>query len=144
MAEVEFEGATFQLADKVGLMPLMRFAHVARSGVDANDMAGLAAIYEMLQSVIVDEDWERFEEHATKVRADGDDLNEVVKQAIELISQRPTEGPSDSSDGPKLTSVSSADDSSSRVIHRLEQEGRPSVALMVQRAQQARVSAATG
>lgn len=123
-------------------MPLMRFAHLAQKGIDSNDMDGLVAIYDLLRAVIADEDWRRFEEHASVTRADGDDLLAVVKQAMALISERPTVRPSDSSDGPPATNVSSAGDSSSRVIHRLEQEGRPSLALMVQQREQAsRVSA---
>ncbi|NUQ32421.1 MAG: hypothetical protein HOP99_06335 [Dermatophilaceae bacterium] len=136
MSDLTFEGQSFALASKVGLMPLMKFAHIARQGVDANDMEGLVAIYDMLRNVIADEDWERFESHATTVRADGDDLMGLVQQAIQAISERPTERPSDSSDGPQTTSVSSAGDSSSRVIRRLEEQGRPSLALMVQQAQE--------
>lgn len=141
MAELAWQGASFAVADKVGLMPLLKFAHLSKKGVDANDMEGLSAIYDLLRSVIADDAWDRFEEHATVVRADGDDLMEVVSQAIEVISARPTDGPSDSSDGPQTVSESSADDSSSRVMHRLEQEGRPSLALMVQQAQGSRASA---
>lgn len=136
MSDLTFEGQSFALASKVGLMPLMKFAHIARQGVDANDMEGLVAIYDMLRNVIADEDWERFESHATTVRADGDDLMGLVQQAIQAISERPTERPSDSSDGPQTTSDSSAGDSSSRVIRRLEEQGRPSLALMVQQAQE--------
>lgn len=136
MSDLTFEGQSFTLASKVGLMPLMKFAHIARQGVDANDMEGLVAIYDMLRNVIADEDWERFESHATTVRADGDDLMGLVQQAIQAISERPTERPSDSSDGPQTTSDSSAGDSSSRVIRRLEEQGRPSLALMVQQAQE--------
>jgi hypothetical protein len=141
VAELEFEGASFAVASKVGLMPLLRFAHLSKQGVDANDMDGMSAIYDLLRSVIADEDWGRFENHASVVRADGDDLMGVVSQAIELISERPTVRPSESSDGSAITSVSSVVDSSSRVIRRLEQEGRPSIALAVQQAQDSRVSA---
>jgi hypothetical protein len=136
VSDLQFEGQSFALATKVGLMPLMRFAHLAQKGIDAADMDGLVAIYDLLRNVIADEDWGRFEEHASVTRADGDDLLEVVKQAMAAISERPTDRPSDSSDGPQATSDSSADVSSSPVIHRLEQEGRPSIALMVQQAQE--------
>lgn len=132
-----FEGRQFQLAQKVGLMPLMAFAHLAKDGVDANDMAGLAATYALLRSVIADEAWPAFEDHASLVRADGDDLMAVVTQAIEIISARPTVRPSDSSVGPVIVSEHSAVDSSSAVIHRLEAEGRPSIALMVRQREQA-------
>lgn len=131
-----FAGKPFKVADKLGLMPLLRFAHLAKQGVDSDDMEGLVAIYDLLVNVIAPEDWEAFEQHAVDVRAEGDDLMLVVTQAIEMISSRPTERPSVSSDGPGRTSPSSPGDSSSRVIRRLEKEGRPSIALMVRQAQE--------
>ena len=140
VAVLTFEGKPFKVAPKVGLMPLMKFAKLAKQGVDASDMDGLAAIYDLLRSVIADEDWDRFEDHAALVRADGDDLMAVVSQAVEVISQRPTARPSDSSDGPSNASDSSAGDSSSRVIHRLEEQGRPSLALMVKQAEGSRAT----
>ena len=141
MSELTFSGETFRLADKVGLMPLMRFAHVSRRGVDSNDMEGLAAIYDLLKQCLADEEWDRFEDHATDVRADGDDLLAVVSQAIEAIAARPTSEPSDSSDGPTHTSGSSADGSSSPVIARLVERGRPDLAVIVDQAQRSRISA---
>lgn len=49
---VEFMGARFRIADKVGLMPLMKFAAAADTGMDTSDMAGLAAVYSMLKDAI--------------------------------------------------------------------------------------------
>ena len=141
MSDLDFAGETFRLADKIGLMPLMRFAHVSRRGVDSNDMEGLAAIYDLLKQCLADEEWARFEDHATAVRADGDDLLGVVSQAIEAIAERPTKEPSDSSDGPTRMSGSSTDGSSSPVIDRLVERGRPDLALFVDQAQRSRVSA---
>lgn len=141
MSDLTFAGESFRLADKIGLMPLMRFAHVSRRGVDSNDMEGLAAIYDLLKQCVADEDWDRFEDHATTTRADGDDLLEVVSQAVQAIAERPTQEPSDSSDGPTRTSGSSAGGSSSRVIARLEERGRPDLAVIVDQAQRSRNSA---
>lgn len=141
MSEIQFAGEQFRVADKVGLMPLMRFAHVARQGVDANDMDGLDAIYTLLQQCIADDEWQRFEDAATRVRADGDDLIAVVTAAIEIISARPTGQPSDSSVGLPTTSVNSEGGSSSPVIDRLMERSRPDLALIVSRAQDSRVSA---
>jgi hypothetical protein len=97
---VEFLGKEFAIADKIGLMPLMRFAHAAQSGLDSNDMEGMAALYDMLRQSIADESvlvfqgrritreeanelppeatdqvtvfggWDVFEAHATRERAD--------------------------------------------------------------------------
>lgn len=133
---LKFRGESFGVAPVVGLMPLLRFAHLAKQGIEADDMEGLVAIYDLLKSVIADDEWERFQTFATDIRATGDDLMEAVADAIQLISSRPSSRPSDSSDGPSTTSPSSPEDSGSRVIRRLEREGRPSIALMVRQAQE--------
>lgn len=138
---VTFAGEEFALSDRIGLMPLMRFAHVARSGVDSGDMEALDAMYRLLEQCFTEESWLRFEDAATKARADGDELMGVVKDAIQTISARPTGRPSDSSDGPPAMTESSADDSSSPVIARLVSEGRPDLALIVSMAQESRASA---
>lgn len=143
MADVDFAGESFRTADRIGVMPLMRFAKVAQAGVDANEMAGLAAMYDLLEQCIDPADWLRFQAHADKVRADGDELMAVVKAVIEALSDRPTSRPSDSSDGPSTTSTSSLADSSSQVIVDFERKGRPQLAAQVLLAQQARASRAS-
>jgi len=102
---VEFMGKEFAIANKIGLMPLMRFAHAAKSGLDSDDMEGMAAMYDMLRQCIADESvfvfqgrqitraeanelppeavdsvvvfggWDEFEAHATRERSD--DLAEL-------------------------------------------------------------------
>ena len=104
---VTFMDEQYRVAEKVGLMPLMRFAHAARKGANADDMEGLAAIYDMLRDCIHPGDWDRFEADATTKKAEGDDLLPVVTQTIELLTARPTQRPSDSSAGPSKTSESS-------------------------------------
>jgi hypothetical protein len=139
-ATVEFAGERFGIADRVGLMAMMRFAKVAKSGVDSNELDGLAAMYDLLEQCIADDEWERFQAHADKVRADGDELMTVVNNVFGVLSERPTRRPSDSSAGPSTTKANSTGDSSSRVIARLEEQGRPDLALVVSRAQAARAS----
>lgn len=141
MAELAFAGESFELRERLGLMPLMRYAHAAAQGLDTRDMEGMAAMYDMLKAVIAPSDWARFQQAAAESYADGDQLFDVINEAIRTISARPTSRPSDSSDGPPPESDSSADDSPSQVIARLEREGRPSLALMVQQAQRSKVSA---
>ena len=143
MSDVSFGGESFAAAESIGLMALMRFAHVARSGTDANDMAGLAAMYELLEQCIEPSDWERFQQTAMRTRATGDDLMRVVKDVIQAASARPTGRSSDSSDGPTATAPSSeSSDAPLRVVRRLESEGRPDLALMVTMAQEAKASVA--
>lgn len=128
---ITFGGEEFRIADKVGLMPLMRFAHVASGGVDAEDMAGLVAIHDLLEQCFPEDEWSRFQRVATKTRADGAELMGVIKSVFEAIGRRPTGRSSDSSDGPTPTPLRSVDGSSSEVIARLQSKGRPDLAYMV-------------
>jgi hypothetical protein len=133
---VGFMGAEFAVADKIGLMPLMRFAKIAKSGVDSADEDGLAAMYDLLQQCIADEDWGKFEAHADKTRADDEELMQVVKDVMAILSERPTRRPSDSSPGPQSTTPISAEDSSAlEVVQRLKSQGRPDLAMAVLRQQ---------
>jgi hypothetical protein len=146
MADVEFGGETFKRADAVGLMALMRFAHVAKSGTDSNDLDGLAAMYELLEQCIHEDDWQRFQKTALKVKAKGDDLMGVVRKVISGESDRPTSRPSDSSDGPIVIGQSSESEQPRpaylRVVEREEASGRPDRALMVLMAQEQMASTA--
>lgn len=138
---VTFLGQEFTLAEKVSNLALMRFAKVASRGVDADDMEGLAALYDVLHQCIDPAEWRAFEAHADDVRAQGDDLLELLQEVLPRIADRPTGRPSDSSGGPVSSSESSAGDSSLRVIARLERQGRPDLALMVDQARASRASA---
>lgn len=140
----EFLGESFDVAERVSTLALMRFAKVASAGVDVDDMAGLAAMYDLLQQAVAPSDWSRFEAHADAQRVQSDDLLAVIQEVLPIIAGRPTGQPSASSAGRQSRSEPSADDSSSQVIARLEGKGRPDLALMVDeahRAQGSRVSA---
>jgi hypothetical protein len=138
--QIEFLGRGFTVAAKVGLMPLLRFAKAAKSGLDSSDVEGMAAMYDLLQQCIVDEEWAAFEQHATTQRADDEDLMDFIKRVMAVLSGRPTKRPSDSSTGPQNARSSYGDALSSRVTSRLEQQGRPDLALIVTEAQEARAS----
>ena len=136
MTTVDFLGESFRVADRVGALPLMRFAKIAKSGVDANELDGLVAMYDLLGQVIHAEDWARFEDHADDQHADGDQLLELVQEALALVAARPTGRLSDSSDGPQTIEPRSTDVSSSPVISRLNEQGRPDLALLVRKRQE--------
>jgi hypothetical protein len=134
---VEFFGEEYRLAPKVGLMPLLKFAHAANQGVGADDMEGMAALYAIIRDVVYrgepacgecedckrhpDEparcqyfeagDWDRFERAAIDEQADGDQLLDFVHEAIEQISARPTNAPSGSSSRARSTSPKSREPS---------------------------------
>jgi hypothetical protein len=124
-------GQEFEVAERVGSLPLMRFAKLARTGISSDDFEGMAAMYDLLKSCIADHEWDRFEAVADAERVDGDTLFAVVQDTFAVLAGRPTSRPSDSSDGPGGTSRSSTDASSSRAISRLEGKGRGDLALLV-------------
>lgn len=134
---VEFMGKKFRIADKIGLMPLLKFS--AFSNVDVSDPRALSAMYAMLRDCIhpgddpcgkcdncrggaeyrcqerTDRgDWSAFEDHAMITRASADDLMDVITKVMELISGRPTQQPATSSGGRRTSSGGSTGTSSGR------------------------------
>jgi len=130
---VTLAGEDFRVAEKVGLMPLLKFSHAADLRTD--DERAYSALYEILRDVILEADepcgecpgcktagtgatardcvfadegdWERFQDHAVRCKADADELMDVVAQAIKVIAARPTGSPSGSSTGRRDTSRNS-------------------------------------
>jgi hypothetical protein len=145
---VRLSGEEFRAAWPVPVMALAEFAHVSQGGADSNDMDGLAAMYDLFESVIDPEDWDRFKRHAKKSRATDKDLMLLVRKVITGQTDRPTVRPSDSSDGPEVTEPSSESEQDSsepsdltlRVVQREERGGRPDRALMVLMAHEASVA----
>lgn len=134
---IEFMGQRFKLAEKIGLMPLLKFAHASKKGIDSGDMEGLAVMYEMIRDCIDTEpsvryerdaktgaevpvygesEWDRFERVAVDQKADDQDLFGVVTKAIEAISSRPTSRRSESSTGSSATSGTSRESSTSQAM----------------------------
>jgi hypothetical protein len=127
---ITLAGEDFRVAEKVGLMPLLKFSYAANLRTD--DERAYAALYEILRDVILEDeppcgkcagckaagknpatedcqfaeegDWGKFQQHAVDCKADADELMDVVAQAIRIISARPTESPSASSNGRQPTS----------------------------------------
>lgn len=133
---VEFMGRRFRIADKIGLMPLLKFS--AHAEMKTTDPKALGAMYAMLRDCIHpgtpgcgeckdckagDEekcasydagDWHAFEDHAMTTKADAEDLLDVITHTMELISGRPTGPPSASSSGRRAISDRSTARSSGR------------------------------
>lgn len=131
-------GETFEIAEKVGLAPLMRFAKVAASGLTTNEMRSLTVMSDLLEQCFATEaEFDRFMDLATVQRVGAEEILDVIKATIEVISARPTLRPSNYSDGPQSTSERSPEDSYSRVIREHEQQGRPDLALVYVRAREA-------
>lgn len=147
---VRFKGEDFKAAWPVPPMALMEYASAAQYGMDSGSMEGLAAIFDLLESVIEPDDWERFRRHAKKARVSDKDLLLLIRKCITGQTERPTSPASDSSDGPVSTEPSSEPESSSvaeqaeewlRVKAREEASGRPDRALMVLMAHEVRSAA---
>lgn len=136
MAEISFHGEAFPVPERINALAYMRYAEASVRGVDSDDMEGLAVMYVLLKSCFTEQDWHRFEALCLQHNSTHAELLEVVKQIFEAVAARPTQRPSDSSDGPASTSPSSAEDSSSQVIEDLVSQGRPDLALVVKGTQE--------
>jgi hypothetical protein len=142
VSEIEFFGERLKLSEPSDFeFAMMEFAEVAED-LDADTLAGAAAVMRILKAVIHPDDVKRFVRLARTNHAQVErDLMPIVVDAFTRETDRPTGQPSESSDGLQPTSAPSADVSSLRVIRRLEQQGRPDLALMVDQAQRSRASA---
>ncbi len=132
--KVELLGKKFRIAEKVGLMPLLKFA--SASDMSTDDPRALSAVYSMLKDCIFEGtpgcgecehctagnesscksydkgDWGEFELHAMDTKADADELLSVITQVMEIISGRPTKQPGTSSAGQRTTRRGSTGNSS--------------------------------
>jgi hypothetical protein len=140
---VSFMGDDYRISERVGLMPLLKFANAADRGLNAEDMAGMAAMYAMIRDCIykgeppcgsceactaaqpgtppsavgceqfVEGDWDRFERAAIDKQAGPDELFDVVNEVIERVTANPTSARSDSSPAARSASTRSREPSSS-------------------------------
>lgn len=124
--------------DALGYPLWMRFAKAARTDVDLYSIEGASLVHDVLQASIVPEQWAAFEQAAAEARCDADTMWQALMDALGVISERPTQRPIDSSDGPPIPSTppSSEVASVSPVAARLEAQGRPDLALLVSRTQE--------
>jgi hypothetical protein len=118
---LEFKGRRFGLSDRIGLMPLLKFAHAAKSGLTSDDMEGLSAMYLLIRSCLDrtpgpddgPSQWDMFEQYAIDTDADGEELSGLINRAVQVISSRPPKRPGDSSPSSTPTSESGKGSSSS-------------------------------
>lgn len=133
--EFRFYGHSFGVAQEVGAMPLLRFAAIADAGTQADELAGLAAMYELLRDCLVPEPvevatgrmvevegqmvaemrtlhgWPKFQKVAADNKVDADELMRVCGAVYQAITGRPTRRPSASADGSPETTESSREPS---------------------------------
>lgn len=140
---VEFWGEQLKLADKVGMMPVMRLARVQQrvagsskpSDADAAEL--MVAMLDVVEQCLADEEWSRFEHLATIHRIGTREIEAFLDTVMLAVADRPTSRSSDSSDGPRTIEPSSTDGSSLPVIDRFNAQGRPDLALLVRKRQEA-------
>lgn len=89
---VPLAGKSFRLNETIGIMPLMEWA-AALDVVDVKSVPQLASFYRLLKSLVHDEDWDAFREHATVSKCSDQDLLDYYSAAIEAMSARPTQAP---------------------------------------------------
>jgi hypothetical protein len=135
----EFFEATVRVDPGFGELDFADLMAKART-VDTEGPSGMGLLVDIVRNMVHEGDFEQFWKIARRERQTVTDLMEIVYAVVEAVAERPTEQPSDSSAGLQSAGPSSTADSSSQVIRRLEQSGRPDLALMVTQAQEARVA----
>jgi hypothetical protein len=135
MGSVEFFGEQFDLNTEVSEFALMEFAEAAADGLDADMMAGMAAMLRLVKECVVSADVARFVKSARKNRASSTDLLPVIQATFKATTERPTSQPSDSSDGLSVIEPSSVANYDVRGLERLN--GRPDLQLAVLHARSA-------
>jgi hypothetical protein len=133
---VPWLGENFRLAEKIAFTPFMVFGKMAAEAVDTMDPEAFAAMYDVVWSVVHEDDWKKWLSHSTKMRADDTEILQFIQLSQEVMSGRPIGQSSDSSGGPQNTKQSSAGGASVRVLDRLN--GRPDLQLAVIKAQEDR------
>lgn len=168
---VEFYGRRFAVRERMSLLPMMKFATIAKRqkaqagqpGAPSDgqqEMEALAALFELLEQCIAPSDFGAFYEHALSVGAQQQDLMQLVAdagraaQSGEAREPRPSQPSSNSPAGRSTTAPSSGGGSSSaaasvpmgslEVQRAQEARGRPDIALVVQRAREASTRTSTG
>ena len=135
MASVEFFGESFALNAEVSEFALMEFAEAAADGLDADAMAGMAAMMRLIKECIVPADVARFLKSARKNRAESKDLLPILTATFEQVTEHPTGLPSDSSDGQTVIVPSSVVKPADRGLEHFA--GRPDLQLAVQHSRSA-------
>lgn len=131
MPDVEFFGEKLTLVDAPPKYALMVYAERV-SGADLDNADGetearaQAAILRLARACVATADRAKFERLAEKNDAGLDDMNTIIVAMMEAVStttERPTQRPSDSSDGPVDTEKKSEPSADEKVLARFD--GRP-------------------
>lgn len=91
-AFVKVRDAEFKLAEELSLMAAAKMSLMQEDDGELD----LETLYLMLQSVISDDDWKKFERVSISARYSPEELVSVIAGGIEAITGRPTKEPSGS------------------------------------------------
>lgn len=131
-----FFGHQMRVNPTFGELELVDFMDAA-GAVDVNNSASFRLLKDLLRSTVHPDDFDAFWKAAKQHRQGVEDLMKIAYQVIEAVTARPTGQPTDSSDGQPSTAANSTGDSSTRVIRRLEAQGRPDLAVVAMQAAEA-------
>lgn len=88
------EGVKIRLQDTIGSMALMEWA--ASGDETIGSVAGLRAVYHVLEDLVHPDDWVLFRSTTRKAKTDAEKLFDFVNDAMEKISALPTKQRDDS------------------------------------------------
>jgi hypothetical protein len=117
-------GSTVRLTTALNEVELIDFMDAARK-INDQDIAAMAIIKDMFVMVIHPDDFTRFWAVAKEKRQGLEELVQLFMALLEAITDRPTQRPSDSSNGQPTTVASSQVDSSAS-----ELSGRPDLQII--------------
>ncbi len=106
-------GVQFAASADVDAVAVLEYGEVAAQGVEAEDVAGMAAILALLRSAVEESEWPRFRATVRKHRPSVEVLMELATAVVQRETGRPTQRPADSSAGPSTTGETSKAPSSS-------------------------------
>lgn len=106
----EYDKAEYRLADEIGIVPLMRWA--AAADLSTDDTGAMGAMWAILQDLIDAKDFPAWVKHATRNKANAEEVLDFVNVCMEAITGNPTERPASSSDTEQSTSPASTETSS--------------------------------
>lgn len=98
--EFELDDEVFVGQGSISTMDLSEFARLANQGVDSSSPEGIAILADIYLSLLGNTEYQRFRRHCRAHGTEGGVLVEILGGLMSEGSGRPTQRPSDSSDGP--------------------------------------------
>jgi hypothetical protein len=128
-----FFDLTVRVNPTFGQLDLVDFMESARA-VEQDDPSAMALVKDVLRAAVHPDDFDAFWRVAKTEQQDVEDLMAVLHAIVEALAERPTSQPSDSSAGLPTTAPRSSGGSDALAAkRRLEEQGRPDLAVAVLR-----------